>query len=557
MLEFIWLFFISTPPLLLPTNFSKNSIKTKIIFSTVFYILLYSNIGYALQFLKIPINFFSVLITIGIVDSIFIFCLIKNNKIDIIKNFNLKKYKEFSKIDIGLSLILFFSFFLYYYNQSRFFSLVAPDAWYWFSGLNFIANNGFLFYENSLWEFDILYWYPDGFHYLWGITFLPFSATLSYNVVKIIGPLFGVLSLLGLWEYFSENKSYLILASLIYTSSMFYLVHRFSMFIPEGMSIFIIVSICLIIKRYELNSKSIIILAIIFGLFTNIYHSIGLILFFIIGLMIIIYKIPNEVSYLFIYVVSSLFFLLPYIFNYEGILTYLSHLEHVAKESHLWINYIKASGIVFFAKPGVKETVIGFPLSVIYPAVIIKTKLKDRSIIFSSILMIFSICLGISYLFWKSNLSSRSLVLFSISSALLFPFFIRDSKSILNKFFRKHSDKIMHVLLILILINRLLIISFAFPEIDSNIPKTENTKIILWMDDNLPLDSIIIIEEDFYAEWGLTQVTINRILYPRKIVVNEENYATNSPTYRLFYEKSPLRGSIIHNENNLILVEEE
>lgn len=555
MIELLWIIFLCSPTILLSKFFHDISIKTKIIFCVVFYILLYANIGYSLQLLKITINTFSIFITILIVDLLIVYFLFKNNEMKNIFNWNIETIK-ISRLDIIMAMILILSFFLYYFNQSRSFSLLVLDSWYWFSGINFIMDNGFLFAENSLWAYDILYWYPDGFHYLWAITFLPYSSIDSHSAVKLIGPMFGVLTLIGLWEYFKEHESYLVISSIIYTVSMFYLIHRFSMFIPEGMSIFMVVFLCIVLRDYELDSKVITILAIFLGLLTNIYHSIGLILFLLTGILLFILKIRAKKRYLFFYFISSLFFLLPYILNYEGFLIYKSHLEYVAKDPHLWINYIKASGIVFFAKPGVRETVIGVPLAVLYPVVLINSKLKDRSIVFSSILMIFSVFLGVSYLFWESGFSPRSLVLFSISSALLFPFFIDYCKKILDKRFKKKSDKIMFILLILILINRLLIISFAFPEIDCNLTKTDKIKMVLWVDDNIPIESNIIIQKDFFnvdIDEGNT-IFIKRALYPREVIFTEDYYNLNEGAYYISYNSSFTDLEVIHKEKNILLI---
>ncbi|MCC7572393.1 MAG: hypothetical protein KO464_03285 [Candidatus Methanofastidiosum sp.] len=567
MWEYIWLFFICTPLFLLPTNYHNISIKTKIVFFAVFYILLYSNMGYAMQFLRIRINIFSVLVAIGIIDSLLFFYLIKNNKIKNIRNWNLKKYKNISKTDIVLTILVFLSFFLYYYNQSKFFSFLGWDSWYWFSGLNYIGDNGFLFHELSSKGASILQWYPDGFHYLWGITFLPFPSMLSYNAVKIIIPIFGALTVLGLWEYFSDNKNYLLIASIIYYISMPHLIYRFSMFLPEPIGIFMIVFTCLVLKKYEFNNNVIMSMGIVLGLFTNIYHSTGLIIFFILGIIVFLFKSDNSIKYLFFYLLGSIFFLIPYILDPKGFLEYNAHIVEVKQNPKLWNNWIKEGGIIFYRNHPPKYTpastpLIGFPLSLTYLSLFFKDKLINKSILFSLFLMVFTLILYMSYYFYETSFASRAVVFFSISSALLFPSFVKLLEEIFNKHFKNKYKKIIFIFLILLTINRVLIVSFEYPNLTTRYI-TEESKMLLWMDDNLPLKSTVIIEieQDFYIRdtrgLGTDVGHVTRILYPRKIIFRKGDYNIKNPTYHLFYDKLYIEKDLIHRENDLVLVEED
>lgn len=236
---------------------------------------------------------------------------------------------------------------------------------------------------------------------------------------------------------------------------------------------------------------------------------------------------------------------------------YKSHLEYVKNDVYLWVNCIKASGIVFFAKPGIRESVIGVPIAFLYPLVLTKTKLKDKSVLFSSILLIFSIVLGFSYLFWETGISPRFLVLFSISSALLFPFFIDYLKSTFGKFFR-NPNRILKIILILLLINRLLIISFAFPGIEATLNVPNETKMVLWIDDNIPIDSNIIIQKNFNSDMDENLVFIKRVLCPREIIFfwggGGDDYTINKNTYYLCYDDSLPEGDIVHKEKSIVLV---
>ncbi|NMC77026.1 MAG: hypothetical protein GYA60_07025, partial [Candidatus Methanofastidiosa archaeon] len=229
MLEILWVLLLLTPIALFPTNFITNSIKTKILFASIFYVLLYSTVGYIMQFSGIPITILYTSIFILAVDIGLLIYISKKKMLDKNSFKNGLSNIKFSKFDILMGLVLVSSFFLFYYIQSGYYSLIAPDSWYWFSGLNYIKDTGSLFIETN-----VLNWYPDGFHYLFGITFLPFYATSSFNLVKLIGPLFGALTIMGLWEYFKDKEKYLLIASILYTMSMPYLIIRFSMFVPEA-----------------------------------------------------------------------------------------------------------------------------------------------------------------------------------------------------------------------------------------------------------------------------------------------------------------------------------
>jgi len=558
MIELLWVLLLLSPLFLLALNFYNTSIKQKIVFCAVFYVILYANMGYSLQLLKIPINVFSVFSAIMIIDTLLLYYLLKNNKLENIKNWNYKNIK-ISKIDIALSIIILFSFFLYYYDQSKSFSLLHPDSWYWFSGSNFIMDNRFLFNENISYDYDVMHWYPDGFHYLWGITFLPFSSTLSYNAVKLIAPLFGVLTLVGLWEYFSEHKSYVILVSIIYFISIPNLIDRFSMFLPESSGIFMIVFTGLVLKKYEFNKNIILIIGVVTGLFTNIYHSTGLIIFFIFGIIVVISK-HNLKKYLFYYLLGAIFFFIPFILDPKGFLTYNSHIVEVKVYPSLWNTWIKESGIIFYANPSAKYTairapILGFPLSFMYLSLFFRKRFFDKSILFSLFLLIFSFLLGISYYLYETIFSARSFVIFSISSVLLLPSFIMLMQEIFNKHFKNKSKKILYIFLILLLINRALIFSFTYPSYKNDYIE-EKSLMILWIDDNVPIESTIVIEKDFtFGEYPLNiESHVERILYPRETIFGEGNYTINKNTYYLCYDDSLVERGIVHKETGLVLV---
>ncbi|HOT84881.1 MAG: hypothetical protein BWY36_00631 [Candidatus Diapherotrites archaeon ADurb.Bin253] len=547
MLEILWVLLLLTPIALFPTNYIKNSIKTKILFASLFYVLLYSTIGYIMHFSGIPITILYTSIFILAVDVSLLIYISKKKMLDKNSFKNDLSSIKFSKFDILLSLILVSSFFLFYYIQSRHYSLIAPDSWYWFSGLNYIKDTGTLFLETN-----VLNWYPDGFHYLFGITFLPFSATSSFGLVKLIGPLFGVLTIMGLWEYFKDKKIYLLIASILYAMSMPYLIIRFSMFVPEAIGIFFIIATALILKDYELTKNNIIIIAIIFGLLTNIYHFIGPILFICVVPIIMIKKVKEIPLYFISYCLASIFFIYPYLVNYSGLLVYQEHIVDVQYYPQVWLNSIYASGIVFFAKPGIRESVIGFPLAILYPLILLKKNYRKNDIMFGSLIIAFSLCLGVSYLFYKNGLALRYKSIFAIGSAILFPQFIEFLRDLSKKILKNKFSKWIIIFVILILANRALIDLFAFPEIEMANVKTEDSKMILWIDDNIPNDTTIILGDNVFSnQLGLTKESVLVLLYPRNIV-KEIGFDTSGKTcYKLGYFDS---NNIVHQENDLFLI---
>ena len=473
---------------------------------------------------------------------------LSKRKIQVLNSFEkILSKSKYSKFDVLMGLILVLSFLLFYYIQSRYYSLIAPDSWYWFSGLNYIKDTGTLFVETN-----VLNWYPDGFHYLFGITFLPFSATSSFGLVKLIGPLFGALTIMGLWEYFKDKEKYLLIASIFYAISMPYLIIRFSMFIPEAIGIFFIVATALILKDYKLNRANLILMATMFGLLTNIYHFTGPILFICVGLIVLIKKLKEIPVYALTYFISSIFFIYPYLVDYSGLLFYKEHIVDIQCYPQVWLNNIYASGIVFFAKPGVRESVIGFPLAILYPLILLKKGYRKNDILFGSLVIAFSLCLGVSYLFYKNGLAYRYKPIFAIGSALLFPQFIEFLRDLSKKILKNKYSKWIIIFVILILANRALIDLFAFPEIQMANVKTEDSKMILWIDDNVPNESIIIFSENLFSnKMGLSEEYYAVLLYPRITAKGTEGYIDGKTCYKLGYFDS---NNIVHQENDLVLI---
>jgi len=538
MWEFIWLFFICAPLFLLPSNFSKNSIKTKIIYAAVFYILFYSTIGLLFGLVKIPVSITNTSILIVFIDLALIIIYTKKDIHTTSVNFK-QHLKTISKHDMALSLILVVSFIVYYFSQLQYYSLLAPDSYYWFSGLNYIKFTGQMFIEN-----DVLHWYPDGFHYLTGITFLPFSASMSFTLVKFFGPLFGILTILTLWEYFGDNTKFMRISSILYSLLMPYLIVRFSMFIPEALGLFLIAFAALILKKKDLNP---IILGALFGLFTNVYHSTGMLLFVLVGVILWISKINNKKYYIGAYFITSIFYLLPYILDIGGFFVYGEHLTEFGFSPNFWLYGIYASGIVFFADFGVKDLIIGFPIGILFPIVLLKYKAKDKAILFSSILLTFSVILGLSFYLFESGLAYRYKPLFSIGSALLFPYFIVFvEENIQNIFNRKNLKKIIYCFVILILINRALIVSFSPPDIRRAEVSEEESRMMLWIDDNLANSAVIVLDNNIYSS--------QLILYPRELVNIININEINTKEYYFLTRNSLLDGDeLIHSEGNLTL----
>lgn len=501
--------------------------------------LLYSTIGLLFELVKIPISITNTSILIIFIDLALLIILYKKKIIrPISMNFK-QQLKTISKNDMALFLILIVSFIAYYFSQLQYFPLLAPDSYYWFSGLNYIKATGQMFLEN-----DVLHWYPDGFHYLTGITLLPFSASMSFTLVKFFGPMFGVLTILTLWEYFGDNTKFMRISSILYSLLMPYLIVRFSMFIPEPLGLFLIAFTALIVKKNYLNP---IVLGALFGLFTNVYHSTGMLLFVLVGVILWISKINNKKYYVGAYFIASIFYLLPYIMDIGGVLVYEKHLTEFGFSPNFWLYGIYASGIVFFADFGAKALIIGFPIGILFPLVLWKYKAKDKAILFSSILLVFSVILGLSFYLFESGLAYRYKPLFSIGSALLFPYFITFvEENIQNIFNRKNLKKIVYCVVILILINRALIVTFSPPDIRRAEISEEDSRMMLWIDDNLPNSAIIVLDNNIYSS--------EIILYPRKIVNIKNINEINTTEYYFLTKNSLLDGDeFIHSEGNLTL----
>ena len=66
--------------------------------------------------------------------------------------------------------------------------------------------------------------------------------------------------------------------------------------------------------------------------------------------------------------------------------------------------------------------------------------------------------------------------------------------------------------------------------------KTEDSKMILWIDDNIPNDTTIILGDNVFSnQLGLTKESVLVLLYPRNIV-KEIGFDTSGKTcYKLGY----------------------
>lgn len=552
MIRILWIFFLFSPAFLVSFFYKKYSKNLKFIFSILFYEIFYSNIGYLLQNLEVKISIINISIIVLLFDATLIYCLLSRDFLS--KDILSIKINNYNN-SILLFAIITISFILFYYNQSRYFQYIAPDSWYCLGAMNYIKDNGLFFFDNN-----ILNWYPDGFHYLLGITFLPFSSTDSYALLKFIGPVFGVFTILGLYEIFKDEKKSFLVANFLYFLSMPYLINRFSMYVPEPIGLFFIVAIAAIIKNNKIDKKVITTIGGIAGLFTSTYHFIGPIIFITFGLVVLLDRSREIIIYMFTFFLCSFFFWLPYLIDISGFILYQQHIVSVEYYPQVWIDSIYASGIVLFAKAGVRESIIGFPLGTLFPLVLIKHRKKDPFLLYASSIMIFSLILGVSYLFYTNGLALRYKPIFAISCALLFIPFLKLLEEKSKILFKDKTSKFITLFLIILLLNRGLILIAQFPFVDPSVNIEESdVKMALWIDDNLINQSNIIVEKSvlernsyFYENANTSYFSY--LLYPRKVFYNESVKNENYQTFSLFYGNISNKYTIVHQEGNLSLL---
>lgn len=561
MIEILWIIFILTPAILFCIKIGRKNRFPIILGIAAISLLFYSFLGYLFNTFNFRITILNITIVILIIDLILIYFLFTfKNKQNI--SFNLP-----DKYDILLILVVIFSFFIYSLDQSTHFSLLTYDSWYWFTGGNFVADNGYI--DNKF------IWYPDGFHFILGILMLPFKTSHAYLLVKYFCPLIACLTVYTIYEY--SGKKIIGIISAIYLIFMPYLILRSSALLPETVGLFFIAIAALILKRYGLTKNSVIILGLLTGLSANIYHFTAAILFIVLSILILLKERKLFIYFLFLTLAASIFFWFPYVSDTSGVGTYAQAITtKYSEKPYLISDMIYGSGIVLGGTKGVAGSVIGFPLAILFPLLLLQKKKLDDGTLFSLILLLFSVVMGLSYLLQTNSFALRYQTSFSLSCALLFGEFVLFLKWISGMRIQKfETEKIKKILLItiiiLILVNRILLIGIVgIPAWSGGegIHKYDypdnHAKMVLWIDENIDKNSEISILPGVVKElqgsmlYGVnasagshSHPRFNDIVYPIKV------YHTKSGTEYILcnslYDESPINYVTIHEEGELVL----
>ena len=542
MIEILWILFILTPALLFCVTIERKNRFPIILGTTAVSLLFYSFLGYLFNTLNLKITILNISIVILIIDLILIYFLFLKNK----QNISFSLFLP-DKYDVLLILLVIFGFLIYSLEQSTHFSLLNVDAWFWFSGGNFIADNGY-FYD----ELTILKLYPDGFHFILGILTLPFKTSQAYLLVKYFCPLIACLTVYTIYEF--SGKRLIGIISAIYLIFMPFLILRSSALLPETVGLFFIAIAALILKRYGLTKNSVIVLGVLTGLSANIYHFSAAILFIVLSIHILLKERKLLIYFLILTSVTSIFFWFPYISDSSGISTYSQALASYSQRPEFF-DMISSSGIVL---GGTK----GFPLAILFPLLLLQKKKLDDGTLFSLILLLFSVGMGFSYFIQPNSLDLRYQTSFSLSCALLFGEFVLFLKWISDMRIPKFKpEKIKKILLFtiiaLILVNRILLIGIAgIPEWSGrgfqNYYPDNHAKMVLWIDDNIDKKSEISVLPGVFKELhGSVYSRFNDIVYPRKVYHNKSG--TKYIFWNSLYDEIPVNYVPIHKEGGLVL----